>query len=433
MRNRASLRPAFKATLLGLLIIFTSVAAGGCYGMRELEDLSLITLLGVDKGKTDPILVTAVVAIPRRIRPSAAGGGGGEGKPVVVISREGTSIMQALQRIDESLARDVTTIETTYVILGEELAREDASCILDVFTRNLEFRHTTLIAVCQGKAQDFLMRLSPAVEADPATYLVGLTTVAYNDLGTSPLVTVHEFVVASTTLELEPFVPYLVTTRKTQERVPPKQEGEKKQAQEGGEPGQGNGSQGSEEGDEVVAVQGAALFRAYDGKIRMVGTLDPKETMAALLMRGELKRGNIEISSPGAPDKQSVIRFHHVSAHPRVKRSGPDIQVTYNVRLTASLDEAQGGPHKVSSQFVNTISRTTTEELVALLERTIGKLKSLRSDAVDLGMSVRTKFGTWKEWEEFDWPSRFPETRVSFDVKVFVFTTGFTSSPPVPR
>ncbi|HHY35521.1 MAG TPA: Ger(x)C family spore germination protein [Firmicutes bacterium] len=432
MRSRASSRTAFRMTMVGLLVILTGVAAGGCYGMRELEDLSLITLLGVDKGKTDPILVTAVVAIPRRIRPSAAGGGGGEGKPVVVVSREGKSIVHALQRIDESLARNVTTIETTYVILGEELAREDASCILDVFTRNLEFRHTTLIAVCQGTAQDFLMRLSPAVEADPATYLVGLTTVAYNDLGTSPLVTVHEFVVASTTLESEPFSPYLVTTRKTQERVPPGQGGEKKQGGES-EAGQGGSRQESQEGEEVVAVQGAALFRVSGGKIRMVGTLDPKETMAALLMRGELQRGNIEIALPGAPDRQSIIRFHHVSAHPKVKRSGRDIQVTYNVRVTASLDEAQGQFQEVSPQFASAVAKTSTEELRALLERTIEKLKSLRSDSVNLGMSVHTKFATWKEWEEFDWPSQFPETRVSFDIKLFVFTTGFTSRPPVPR
>ncbi|MBE3518715.1 MAG: Ger(x)C family spore germination protein [Firmicutes bacterium] len=430
MRSTASQGTALRVTVVGLLVIFTSAAAGGCYGMRELEDLSLITLLGIDKGKTDPILVTAVVAIPRRIRPSAAGGGGGEGKPVVVVSREGKSIVHALQRIDESLARDVTTIETTYVVLGEELAREDASCILDVFTRNLEFRHTTLIAVCQGTAQDFLTRLSPAVEADPATYLVGLTTVAYNDLGVSPLVTVHEFVLAATTVESEPFVPYLVTTRKTQEKVPPPQGGEKKQGEEGSEAGQGGGGQ---EGEEVVAVRGGAVFRVSDGKIKMVGTLDPRETTAALIMRGELRRGNIEISLPGAPGTQSIIKFHHISAHPRVERNGREIQVTYKVRVTASLDEAQGQSQEVSPRFASAIARTCTEELRALLERTIEKLKSMRSDSVDLGMSVHAKFATWKEWEEFDWPSQFPQTRVSFDVKVFVFTTGFTSRPPVPR
>lgn len=431
MSKRASSWAAFRMSLVWLLIVFSSVAAGGCYGMRELEDLSLVTLLGVDKGKTDPILLTAVIAIPRRIRPSAAGGEGGrEGKPVIVISREGKSIMHALERIDESLARDVTTVEATYVILGEELAREDASCILDVFTRNLEFRHTTLIAVCQGKAEEFLSRLTPAVEVDPATYLTGLTTVTYNQLGTSPFATVHEFVLASTTVESEPLVPYLVSTRQTQEKLPAKEGEEKKQEQKSGEPSQGAGGQ---EGDEVVAVQGAAVFRVSDGKVKMVGTLDPKETMGALIMKGEFQRGNIEISFPGTPGKQSVIRFHHVSAHPRVKRNNREVQVTYNVRVTASLQEAQGTTQEMSPQFQSAIARTTTEQLQALLQRTIEKLKSLGSDAVDLGMSVHTKFATWKEWEEFDWPTRFPETQVSFDIKVFVFTTGFTSKPPLPR
>ncbi len=432
MRKRPSSRVAFRVAMVWLLIVFSGVALGGCYGMRELEDLSLVTLLGVDKGKTDPILLTAVIAIPRRIRPSAGGGeGGGGGKPVIVMSREGKSIMHALERIDESLARDVITVEATYVILGEELAREDAGCIMDVFTRNLEFRHTTLIAVCQGKAQEFLSRLTPAVEVDPATYLTGLTTVTYNELGTSPFATVHEFVLASTIVESEPLVPYLVSTRKTQDKLPAKEGEEKKQGEKSGEPGQGEGGQEGEE--EVVAVQGAAVFRVSDGKVKMVGTLDPKETMGALIMKGEFQRGNIGISFPGPPGKQSVIRFHHVSAHPRVKRNDRDIQVTYNVRVTGSLEEAQGTTQEMSPQFQSAIARTTTEELQALLERTIEKLKSLGSDAVALGLSVHTKFATWKEWEEFDWPSRFPETRVSFDVKVFVFTTGFTSKPPLPR
>lgn len=433
MKSPAPPIPVCKAVALCLVATFLAVSVCGCYGLRELEDLSLITLLGIDKGKTDPIMVTAVIAVPRRIRPSPSGsegGGAGGQKPTVVMSREGKSVLEALRRIDESMARDVTTIDTTYVLLGEELARDDAGVILDIFTRNLEFRLTTLVGVCEGRAQDFLEKLVPVVEIDPATYLVSLTNQVSREIGSCPVTTAHEFVVAATTLETEPFVPYLVRTRRLQEPVPAA--GDSGDQKEGGqaEPAQG----GAEQEEDVVAVRGAAVFAVRDGKLKMVGNLDPYETIAALLLRGELLRASLPVESPGTPGNQSVVRFHHVSAHARVRKTGPrSVEASYHIRVTGSLEETQGRTGTALTEFATTMAQLATTELANLLQKTLEKLRNLGSDTINLGMAMRSKFRTWQEWEEFDWPTRFPETPVSFDVKVFVFTTGFTSTPPVPR
>ena len=407
----------------------------GCYGRRELEELSLVSLLGVDKGQSERLLVTVVIAVPRKARPSpgGAGGEGGGTEATVVLSAEANDILGALSKIDRISARHVTTMHTQVVVIGEELARDDVAPLVDVFSRQLEFRHNTLVAVAKGKAADFLKKVRSIEEPEPSSYLVKLLININREQGTVPLVTIHEFLIGYSTLESDPWAPYLGLAAPAPEGEEVKREQAEPEKAEGGRSNAEGKEQGKDNTRPSAAVLGSAVFRKVGDSQKMVGTLNSEETMATSMLKGDFIRGHVHVAIPGDPQETGVLMFHHFSGTPKVRVEGNRVDVQFKIRLTASLVETSTRRIEVSPELQHGLVYTAEDQLEKLLASTFEKLKSMGTDVIDLGMAVHRSFRTWPEWQAFNWPERFRDVNATFDVKVHVFTSGFTFRPPEPR
>ncbi len=418
--------PLITVFLQVLLVLVMVIQVTGCYGRHELEDMSLVTIVGVDKGEYKELLVTTVIALPRKSFGGGMGGGGGEGRPTLILSAEGNNIIDALAQITAMTSRLATTAHTQLVILGEEMAKHDAGVILDVFSRNLEFRHNTLVAVSKGKASDFITEFKAPEEAEPSEYLVKLLLSANREMGICPFVSAHEFLIAYDTEELEPWAPYLALAS-----TAPAGKETAKQGNESTTEGAGEFSPA--QGTTIVAVLGAGIFHKIGQQMKMVGLLDTKETMAINILRADFLKGYLEIALPGKPGKQATLALHHLSTSAKTRLDAGQVKVLFKVRLTASLEEATTRELNVSHEYHQEVVRTAEQELKTLLNKALKKLKASEADVANLGLSVLKHFKTLHEWEQFDWPSKFTNVNADYDVKMFIFTSGFTINPPSPR
>lgn len=426
--SQRKIKPLIAALLPALTVLVLVVQVTGCYGRRELEDMSLVTIVGVDKGQYKDLLITTVVALPRKTFGGGMGGGGGgaEGQPTLILSAEGNTMIDALAQITTMTSRLTTTAHTQLVILGEEMAKYDAGVILDVFSRNLEFRHNTLVAVSKGKASDFIRAFRSPEEAEPSEYLVKLLLSSNREMGICPLVSAHEFLIAYDTLELEPWVPYLALASTAPV--------EKETSNQGNESSkESTGKHSPAEDTTIVAVLGAALFRNVGQQMRMVGLLDTKEAMAISILRGDFVRGYLDIALPGKPGRQATLALHHLSTSVKTRLDAGQVEVIFKIRLTASVEEATARELNVSPEYHQEVVRTAEQEVRTLLSKALAKLKASETDVADLGMTVLKHFRTLHEWEQYDWPSKFRNVTADYDVKMFIFTSGFTFSPPSPR
>ncbi len=405
-----------------ILLALTAVMAGSCYGRRELEELSLVTIIGIDKGDYKPLLITTAIALPRQTRGGRMGGGGEGGPATLVVAAEGNTLLDALAQITTMTSRRTTTAHTQIIILGEELALDDAGIVLDVFSRNLEFRHNTLVSVSQGKASDFISQFSWPEETEPSDYLTKLLISCNRALGICPVVSIHDFLIAYSTGETEPWAPYLALA--SPKATSPQDQDHK---------GKDNQSSDNESGRPIVAVLGAAVFKTAGPKIKMAGTLDTKETMAVNMLRGEFAKGFMEIAMPEKPEHQSTLVFHHYSISSKANVYGGQASITFKIRATASIEETTARELDVSPEYHEKVSRTSEQELEVLLSKTLSKLQSMNTDVINLGMIVHKHFKTWPEWNSFDWPSKFKNISADYDIRIFVLTTGFTVSPPSPK
>ncbi|MGI6620427.1 MAG: Ger(x)C family spore germination protein [Bacillota bacterium] len=410
---------------------FLGACMSGCYGRHELEELSFVTILGVDKGRDKHLLATASIALPRKMLGGSPSEGGGTSTSFI-ISVECEGLLDGLAQMTTMTSRRVTTAHTQIVILGEDLARDDAGVILDVFSRNLEFRQNTLVAVCKGSASQFIRNFSVPEESEPSDYLVKLIHSCKLELGICPFTSIYDFLIAYGTEQTEPWTPYL-TLASPVESVAETPEGE----------GKSNGSDGSSQGEgpedagdppeRIIELAGSAVFKKHGGKMRMVGTLDTKETMAVSILMGDFSRGFMDIIMPRTPERRGTLVFQHCSVIRKTSIEDDRVRVTFRIRATASMEETTSREMQLSPGYHAEIVDEAQRTLESLLQGAFIKLTAMESDILGLGRTIHGHFRTWPELKQFDWPSKFKYTVADYDLKLFVLTSGYADSPPTPE
>lgn len=422
-----------------LLVLTLAASSAGCWGRQELENQSLVTVMGVDNGTDKRIRLTARIAIPR----AAAGGQGGSGQgsslggfPITV---EGENILDALNGLQQITGRDVTVGHLTILVLGEEFARKDVGPVVDVFSRTLQFRPTTLVVTCREKAEDFVKEFTPGEETEPSVMIRKLIESTHTTLGGSPFVSMQEFINAYNTIDSDPWTPYMtlassVAADDSSERPGTGEDGEGSAQEQ--DMGLGDRKPGGDKPDglKVVRVLGSAVYAKVGDVQRMVGTLDFYETMAANLMAGNLRNTVLQMAFPESHEEVS-LRFRHAAVRRRINIQGNTTYVTWVIRLVGTIDEIVVHPtlEPLGREFSDDVILSAQEEMAALLTKTFRKLQSFRSDPIQLGRSVQMKFATIPEWDNFNWPERFPDVQGTFDIKVSLLNSGFVYRHPYPR
>jgi len=81
-----------KVLSIVLLFLMLTMTFTSCYDRKEIDDLAYVVAIGLDKGKTNTLRMSFLIAVPRNIGggEGSAGGGGEE-----------TSIITAVKLIDQ--------------------------------------------------------------------------------------------------------------------------------------------------------------------------------------------------------------------------------------------------------------------------------------------------------------------------------------------
>ena len=431
--RRDPLRPVWgwQKSILLLITVALSLAQG-CWGKRELEDRSFVTLMGVDLAEDGDLLVTVVIAVPRATGGGKmGGGGGGTSASAIVLSAEGRDITQALNRIEVLNSRELSTMHMTFVLLGQEFASTGIGPVIDLFSRSLEFRHNTMVVVCRERAVDFLRGFQVIEETEPSEYLRKAITTSHSSMSVCPQVCMGDIMVGYNVPTSDPWAPYVGLASASAA-----ESGQTDIEKKGGK-GEGGGESrmsSAEQPGKVIKIFGTAVFRKVGNDQKMVGYLDTEESAAALLMQGGFTSAYLTIAFPG-DQSETTLLLHNQSSSSKVTIKDGVPEVRFDIRVNASLEESRVSTvqPELSQTFRQALVFTAQDQLYVLLDRTFRKLTSLGSDVLAVGRKAQGCFSTLQDWERFDWRSRFPTTTARFDIKVHLPTEGFTIEKPFPR
>jgi len=156
--NRRSILARGAALKLGLAIAVCQLLSG-CWDRNELNELGVISAIGVD-WEDGQWIATSQMVLPL----STTGNGTAKQlsvSPVDVTSMTGDGIRSAFRKASLESTRRLIFSHNQVVVIGESAARKGIDALLDVILRNMDTRENNTVFLTPGRAADILRRISP--------------------------------------------------------------------------------------------------------------------------------------------------------------------------------------------------------------------------------------------------------------------------------
>lgn len=129
-----------------ILLIILLPLLTGCYNYRELNDLSIVTAMSIEKNN-DLYKVTVQVVNPRKDTDASKG----NQPSFITYNNTSKSIQKALREMIKESPNKMYAAHLELLIIDEELAKEGISPILDFLIRDPELRDEFYVLISQDK------------------------------------------------------------------------------------------------------------------------------------------------------------------------------------------------------------------------------------------------------------------------------------------
>lgn len=385
-----------KAAIL-LLIAIMSMSLTACWSNREVNDIAIVSAIGIDKGNNGNIRLSLQLAVPLLIGTGSSQGGAGTSKLADtsgwVVSEEGATVMETFRSIQQKLPRKIFFSHSRIIIIGSSMAKSGVVQVLDFFERYRESQMKSYIAVSATTASD-VMNYLPKFERLSSE-------VIFKELKRRVLPTVRlvDFLNALQSEGVEPFAPILEITA----------------SERGGGKYQN------------LVISGSAVFK----KDKMIGRLDDNEARGLHWVLDTVKEGvvTIEIDEGRHQGRISVeLEKVNVTRKMEMEKSGK-MGVSLHADVSANIYENTSNLDLETSENTNYVLDLLKDDIEKRIKSSIHKVqKDLRSDIFGFGQSVyRRNPKAWKESYRKQWDTVFTEMDIKFDVDVRVLRTGLTN------
>jgi spore germination protein KC len=369
----------------GMTLIFLS----GCWNRVEINDIAIVTAIGLDLVNDDKLRLTLQVALPSKLVTGGTGGSGG--KSTIVISETGATVSEAYRNIQGKLPRRIFFSQSRILLIGEGLAKKGVFHIVDFHTRYSEPRINSFIMFTKGKASTIINsmpkfeNISAEETRELAKMSVGLK------------VYVRDFLNMLLTEGLEPFA--------SQFTLEPLEVYTKNKS------------------GETQAVNGVAVFKGD----KLAGWMDEGETRGLLWLRNEIKEGVITIKIPeengGGNISMEIVRAE-TNIVPNLK--GGEITLDVDVVTELSVIENDSKLNLIETKAIKEIQKYAEEEIRNRVELVVEKAqKEFGSDILGFGQSIYKKYPkVWNKHYKENWEKEFVQTKVTIHSKAFVRRIG---------
>ncbi|WP_426446347.1 Ger(x)C family spore germination protein [Paenibacillus sp. S-38] len=391
--------------LLGCVLVLFLVSLTGCWNRRELNELTVVVALGIDKTK-DGYAVSVQLVNAQEI---AAKGGSGYATPVTVYQGKGATVFEALRRLTMKLNRRLYLSHIRVVVLGEELAREGIRDALDFLSRDHELRTDFYMLVAKSsRAEEVLTALAP-LEKIPANKMFSALEVMKENWAGVVEVTLDELLADMLSEGIQPVAtgirlagdPALAKSKSSVQKSKP---------------------------EAVIEYEGMAVFR----QDRLVGWLNEEESTGFnYAMRG-LESTIVSLACPEGGGRVAIeLRHVKSSIHARVQDGAPAIGI--RVKTEGNIGDVEC-PMKVTDlRSVPPLEERLEKAIRASVQAAVTKSKTkLKTDIFGFGNAVhRDQPKLWKRIKG-SWDQMVPAVPVEIHVDAKIRRVGTVTEPINP-
>jgi len=367
----------------------------GCWDRVEVNDLALVMAAGIDTKTDRTIELSIQVYVPRA---AATGGMGGtsnqvsKGGQTLVHSATGTTISDAMSKLQSRLPRRIFWGHNEVFIFGEAEAKKGIRSHIDFITREPQVRGNAYLFVSKQKAKDILALLPP-LERDSAEVLKEMVR---SDIGIN--VNTSKILEMMTGDAKAAAIPYI-------EILPP----------------QANEQQNTTN----PYITGTAVFK----RDKMIGRIDDKVTRGVLWFRDELKRAIVTLIPQG---EREEISMNLLRAQSKLIPSIKNGRWIITVKAKTEDDIIENGTHlDVSSpEVIDKLEKALTDDVKRKMNAALNQLqKKMNADIIGFAEAFHRKYPQqWKKAKN-RWDEIFPHVEVQMDVNAAVRRPGKRTAP----
>lgn len=384
-----------RVVLLCSLVVCTAMLSG-CWNRTEVNDLALVTGAAIDKKEGDYIELSVQVYIPRtgggqQGMGAQGGGGGGGGVKTLVRSAKGTTVAEAMSKLQELLPRKIFWGHTDIFVIGERMAKQGIRDLIDFIMRFPQPRERAAVFVTKGDAKKTL-GFHPPLERTSSEVLREMAKSKLSiDVDVKKLCQMLSGDAQAAAL---PWV----------EMLPLEFEHNQNQT--------------------IPYIRGTAVFR----KDKLAGELDDETTRGLLWVRDEIVKEAVITITP--KDSPGYISFNLDSSSTKLVPQIKNGVWSITVKIETNENMIQNAtPLDIMVPAINaSLEQQLQEEIRGRVEKALTQTKVLKTDVFGFAEAFHRKYP--KEWNRVkdQWDVRFPELDVKIDAKATIRRPGSTTT-----
>lgn len=379
------------AVILSLLI---NICLAGCWNSRELNTLAFITSIGFDK-TDNGILLTIQVLNPRAIAAQ---------KPinesaVVVFTEEGKDPIEMIRKMITQSSRKLNGTHLRTVVFGEAFAKEGISDVLDLLSREHQFRTDVYFAIAKGSTANEILNTLARMETNPSEKL-------YNSIKSSNEIWAGTKSEKSISLinaiisdGMDPVLTGIELTEHSKTNSTTELLEEIKNS--------------------PLKIADLAVFQ----NDKFIGWLNEDESKGFNFIIGNVQgtMGHIENQSVG----KIAFEITDVKSKQVVSFENGKPVINVNVDIKANIESASTRLDITKEENIKIIEKFAEKEVTGFCIESINKAqKKFSSDVFGFGEVIHRHYP--KQWESLkdDWNSTFKDLPVKVNVKLEIDRTG---------
>lgn len=374
----------------------------GCWDRREINDLGIILGWGMDLNKDGTYLASAQIAIPSKLSGGGGSGGGGAGaspgQGYYLETATGKNNTDAGENIQLKLSRKIFPSHRRVIILGEGLARNGISKVIDEFSRNPEVRLRTDMFIVKGSTAREFFSLPYTLENIPAIAAMKI----HESVGGTESTTFKTFLEEAHSDAGNPSLPLIGIVSAGNKENKAK-----------GQP------------SKTFKILGRAIF---NDNLKMIGVLNVQEARDRFWIRGELNKYPLTVQVPEGKGNITYVGRKYTSKIKPILQNG---KIKFMVTLIGKGTIKENNTNLDLKDPANSkaIERTLNKSELKHATETISKVqKKYKVDVFGFGDALHREHPYyWKKIKDH-WNQTFNEADISVKVHITVEQVGSTSS-----
>lgn len=384
-----------RRALLLCVVILLQIFITGCWSRRELNDLAIAVGIGIDK-IGDQYQVSAQVVLPSQI---AGSKGGSPQSPVNLYKATGNTVYEALRKITTVSPRKIYISHLRILVLGEDLAKEGISSVLDFMSRDTDTRNDYFIVVAKDAKAEDTLKILTSLEKIPAVRLFSSLETSEKQWAPTSTVTLGTLITELVSKGKNPVLTGVVINGNV-------------------DVGQTQKNVETVDSPTELKYSGLAVFK----KDKLIGWLNPEESKVYNYLTNKVKNTVSFINCPQSKDKRISLDIFNARAKIKGSMNGDKPEISIEQHIESDLGEVQCRNLDLTNpKTITELEQIANVKVDDLFETTIKKVqREYQSDIFGFGEVIhRSNPQAWKKLRD-NWDQTFvnlPVT-VKMDIKL---------------